>query len=535
MTETVELAETTTEKAKAQLKTAKKDLVVPSFGPKLLNGRWRAVKSGQRKLTGDRAWFTEKVADVILAQNAVGDQRDSFYTVRGQYGTKTIDIGGKKYPLKDEKVYDQFTGPVMENIQLLAGAPMQSLGIRAGPRGFIFAQDGSAYVPRKGITYNLDGSPVLYFDLADDGTRFQSKTRKVIHFEKAAGFERLTSGDISTMIETVFSTSQGQLSEAANKFLAQREKEGRQIYSVHDADAYGVQMGLLYGLASKNNAYMPSSFYAKSVLPLGLFPSIAQKMDLPPEDAAQRAMDLAKTNLTDMVKEKPDFRQDLDVLLKTGEQWEFQALNGVHEMASQVYLVEALRAREDEIKYVPPAAEIKKTILDAIKEEVNSFVNDQIRKYVENWFSETLGPELVKKLTVALESDVDEFIATMAKELPKLDKMDAEDLREAVKLKLVKQPAQYADRALRQVVSDVLSETFDIKAEIKADVKVAEASAEKELVINEPEIPDKPLTKDDISASIEKKMIRSDKAREEVVQRIRQAVETRFGKPDQTW
>lgn len=533
--EIVELSESSREDAKERLQEGKNALVVPSMRPQLLDGRWRAIEMRRRKLKGDRAWFTEKTADIIIAQNVMGDQRDVFYSLRGRYGTKTIIIGKKAYPLKEQKVYDLFTGDIMENVQLLAGSPMQSLGARAGPRGFIFGQDGQAFVPRKNITYNLNGSPVLYFDLADDKTTLTSRARKVIHFEKAAGFERLTSGDISTMLESIFSTSQGQLSEAAHKFLAQREKEGRNIYSVHDADPYGLQMMMLYGLASKNSAYMPTSFYAKRVTPLGLLPSIAQALDLPPEDLAPAALQTAKTNLRDMVVERTDLGEDLDVFLHDQTQWEFQALNAVHELAPQIYLVEALRAKGDDIKYVPSANEVKETLLTMIRASVEEFVDKQIADYAFSWLYNKTLPEVVKKLKVALASDIEVFISLMEKELPKLDELDEGDLREAVKLKLVENPKQYADEALKQVVDDILSQTFSVDTKIQVRVSIDKAKAETSLSITDPELPESPLTKDDISVSIEKEIIPDDESRDEVVKRIRGAIETRFGEPDLTW
>ena len=536
----IELAETDARTAKAALRAALKEGTVPGWTPELA-GRWRAVKTRDRALEGDRLWFTQRVAEAIISSTVVGDQRDIFYGVRGRYGDKTIAFYDAKrkrdvqVPLKDEKVYDLFTGPIMENEQLLAGAPMQSMGVRAGPRGFLFSQDGSAYVPRKGIRYELDGSPVLYFDLADDDTRFESRCRKVVHFEKAAGFERLTSGNISLMLEAIFSTSQGQLTEAAHKFLAQREAEGRQIYAVHDSDPYGVQMQMLYGLASKNSAYMPSSFYAKSVVPLGLFPSIADAMGLPPEDIADNARRLAETNLTDMAAERPELGEDVQVFKDTGQQWEFQALNALGEMAPQVYIAEALRARGDEIKHVPPAEEVRAAIVETIRGEIEEYVKGEIESYARAWLRDNVQPELVKRLTEALAADVQAFEDSVPGALASLEGVSAGDLREAVKKKLVENPAQFADRAMGQVVSDMLTERFAITAEIGCVPEVLGASAEASLEVAEPDAPDGPLTKDDIVGAIEERMVRDGAERAEIVGRIRPAVERRFGEPSQDW
>ena len=533
MEKVIEIKHTTLSEGKGAIKGALgKPLNVPSYGPQL-DGRWRAVSRGERELKGDRAWFVEKALKVIDRQTTVGDQRDVYYGLRGAFPTKTVGIGDKQHPLKSEKVYNLFTGDVMEYIQLLTGVTMQSFGIRAGPRGFIFSQDGQIYVPRKRITYNLDGSPVLYFDLADEGVSYEGPSKKVIHFEKAAGFERLTSGDISRYVEAIFSTSQGQLSEAANKFLAENEARGLKIYSMHDADPYGLQMNMLYGLASKNNAYMPTSFYAKGVTTLGLLPRVAKEIGLLPEDIAEQGMKIVNTNISDMVKERPELREDYEIMRDEGGQWEIQALNGLHELASQIYIVEALRIKNDEIKHVPE--DVATPIKDRVREKAREYADNAIDRHVRDFINEKIYPQLLEQIRVELAPTIDEFSGLVGEQVAKLDSMDASQLREAVKLKLVKTPQQYWDDAVRQVVNDMLDQKFEVTSDIEFTTDVKSTSADTSVTVSDPEYPDKTLTKDDITEAIEKRIITKSPERQPIVTRIRGALEKVFGEPRQDW
>lgn len=501
---------------------------VPKWSPRLLEGRWRALKLGVEKLDADEDKMIKASMEIIASQTMVGDQRDVYYSIRGSHPEWTYH----NKPLKSKEVYNAYTSSIMEKIQTATNLTMQSFGVRAGPRGYITG-DGQIYIPRKKINVRLNAMPALTFDLCDEGTEFYSNARKVIHFEKAAGFERLVSGDIVQMIEAMFSTSQGYLVEAANKLLADMERRGLRIYAVHDGDPHGLQMQLMYGLASKSNAYMPTAFYPQKVNILGFYPRVGKALNLPAEEVGEEHKRIIP-NLEKIIEEHPAFKPDLDII-KEGSQWEFQALNAIDEVAAQIYLVEALRVKGDEIKYVPSAEKIKEEMLENIREIFSGFIDRKIEQFVDNWFSAKLRSRLITRLKELLAEDISEWNEKASQEYEKLEDMDAEDLREAIKLGLCRDPTKYWDNVFSSVRNSMVHTSFDILAEPEIEVVLKEAKVDKEVEVDAPELPDKPLTKDNIVESIEKRIIGRAEKRGKIVGRIRAALELLFGKPEQRW
>ena len=501
-----------------------KPILVPRVRKELLNGRWRAIEQCMSKLDPEVEKMVKAAMEIIAQTNTITTQRDVYYGIRGTHPMWTY----RGMDLKEDKVYNAFTGTIMEKIQLYTGLTMQSLGVRAGPRGYIKG-DGYISTPLRG-TIKLQAMPALDFDLVDADVKLMTNARKVIHFEKDAGFSKIASGNIAKMIEAIFSTSQGYLVEAANKFLADSERRGMQVYCIHDADPHGMQMALMYGLASKNSAYMPTEFYPRKVKWLGLFPSVADKLGLPPEPIGDTHKKILP-NLQKIVQEHPQFKQEVETLIRRLEQWEFQALSGLSQYASPIYLIEALRVMGDEIKYVPEAEAVKDEILDRVLREVYEFVEMEIKRYAREYLEKNVLPELIKQLREKLASEIQEMEQLADREINRIKNVSPVSFREAVKFKLVQRPTRYWTDAVRVIVSEILSQKFDIDADINVSVNVRRASADTELTIFDLTVPTKPLTKDDIVEAIEARIYRDKR----LAMKIRQALESVFGKPNITW
>ena len=499
-------------------------ILVPRVRKELLNGRWRAIEQCMSKLDPEVEKMVKAAMEIIAQTDTITTQRDVYYGIRGTHPTWTY----RGMDLKEDKVYNAFTGTIMEKIQLFTGLTMQSLGVRAGPRGYIKG-DGWISTPLRG-TIPLRAMPALDFDLVDAGVEISTNARKVIHFEKDAGFSKIASEQIAKMIEAIFSTSQGYLVEAANKFLADSERRGMQVYCIHDADPHGMQMALMYGLASKNSAYMPTEFYPRNVKWLGLFPSVADRLGLPPEPIGDTHKKILP-NLQKIVQEHPQFRQEVETLVRRLEQWEFQALSGLSQYASPIYLVEALRVMGDEIKYVPKPEAVKDEILDRLLREVYDFVGDQIRRYARRFLDEHVLPELVRQLREKLAEKIQEMEQLAEREIGRIRAVQPSAFREAVKMKLVQRPTRYWTDAVRVIVNEILNQQFDIDADIVVNVNVRYATADTGLTIYNLTVPPRPLTKNDIVEAIEGRIHRDRR----LAMRIRQALESVFGTPDITW
>ncbi len=502
---------------------------IPRLSVDIINNRWRAYsKHGSLiELDPEVAKIVEAALEAIIRTDIIVDQRDIYYSLR--MGHPDWKLAG--HELKTEEAYNTFTGAIMEKLQLWTGYTMQSLGVRAGPRGFITGDQRSYFVLPTGQQIPVAASPVIKFNLVDEGVSLRTQARKLIHYEKSAGMDSLTINDMSTMIEALFMTSQGYNVEAATKLHADMEKRGLRLFVLGDADPHGISIQLMYGRASQSNAFMPDAFYPKKATLLGLFPRIARALNLPAEHVGDVHMRVVP-NLKKLMQEThPDMLPDAEVFEKYREQWEWQSLNGIDQYAPAIYMIEALRARNDEIKYVPEPTEIKQTLKDTIHQLVEEEVNDSIERYARDWLMDNLKPDFVEQLKSALEDQIRQFESDAERELAKLDRMNPDDLREAVKLKLVKNPKQYYTDAIRKVIADILSQRFVVEAKVDGSVEVNEASTDQNVTISNPEVPPQPLTKDDIVEAVESKITR----KQQLIQRIRQAVESVIGRPSQNW
>jgi hypothetical protein len=311
------------------------------------------------------------------------------------------------------------------------------------------------------------------------------------------------------------------------------EKRGLQLYVLGDADPHGMTIQMMYGRASKSNAYMPDSFYPKKATLLGLFPRVAAELGLPPEDVSPEHQKILP-NLRKLMQEtRPEMVGDVEIFENDLHKWEWQALSALDQYAPAIYMVEGLRAREDEIKYVPTSANCAATIEKVIEDDLNQFVEDQIESFARSWLMENLKPKLVDQLHADLADEIQEFKDEADSQMDVLRNMNPDDLREAIKLKLVKNPKQYWSDGCRKVINDILAEKFDIiNDSIQGTIDTQGATtAETSVAISAPEVPDQPLTKDDIVEAIEKRVT----GKQTLIHKIRDAIEKILGTPSQTW
>lgn len=502
---------------------------VPRMNIEIQNNRWQAFTTGCLvKLEPDVEKFVKAALEAILFANIIVDQRDIYYSIR--MGHPDWKIGG--HELKAEEAYNAFVGTIMEKLQLATGFTMQSLGVRAGPRGYITGDDRSYFILPNGKEIKISANPVIQFNLVDNGVDFKTNARKLIHYEKAAGMNSLLIENLPTMIEACFMTSQGYNVEAATKMHADMEKRGLRLFVLGDADPHGMSIQLMYGRASKSNAYMPDSFYPKTARLLGMFPRIAKELQLPPEHVADIHMRVVPNLRKIMSETNPAMLADADVFENERKQWEWQSLNGLGTEAPALYLVEALYAKGDEIKFVPEAEQMKQAMIGVIKEDLESYVNEKVESYARKWLNENLFPDLVNQLKTKFFKDkIDAFNEAAAKEIDKLNQLNAGDFREAVKLKLVKNPKQYYGDAARKVIDEITNKQFDIDAQIVADIDVEDAKVEQSVSIADMETPDQPLEKHDIIEAIEKRLTGKSK----LIQKLRDAIQKVIGVPSEDW
>lgn len=504
---------------------------VPRLSVDIINNRWRAYQKGEgnlHTLEPEIAKLVQAALEAIVKSDILMDQRDVYYSLRGKHPDWKIS----GHPLDTIQAYDCFVGKIMETVQLVTGYTMQSLGVRAGPRGYITGDDTSYFKLPSGLEIKISANPSLKFNLVDEGVEFHTHARKLIHYEKQAGMDALVVHDIPIMLESVFMTSAGYSVEAATKLHADMEKRGLPLWILGDADPHGLTMQCMYGRASKSNAYMPDSFYPKRCTLLGLFPRVAEELGLPAEKVTPEHQKILP-NLRKLAEEtRPEILGDVEIFEKKQRKWEWQALSAQDQYAPSIYLIESLYAKNDEIKFVPNAEKIKEQITNEIKDSIEQYIENQIDAYARKWLMENLKPKLVEQITDDLKGDIEAFNKEADEQLEVLKKMDPEDLREAIKLKLVNNPKQYWTNAIWKVIDDVLSKKFTVVADVKGDVDTeGTARADTQVTISQPEVPEQPLKKIDIITAIEKRVT----GKNMLIQKIRSAVQKVVGIPNEKW
>ncbi|HET7713402.1 MAG TPA: hypothetical protein VFK94_03340, partial [Patescibacteria group bacterium] len=506
-------------------------LGIPSVSP-VLTTRWQAQFKEKFLDPGESQKFLKEILDYVQTLNGITTQRAIYYAIRGRHPEWTY----KGEPLGDG-FYEHLVMWLMEKIQLMTGMTMQAMGIWAAPRGYITG-DGTIQTATRGRA-PLNAKPALGFDMADTGMLLATHAKKVIHFEKDAGLESLTSGSFPRFVEAVFSTSQGQLTEAANKFLRECENRGMALYSVHDGDPSGIQMQLLYGMATKNNCYMPSEFYPTLVKPLGFYPSIGDALGLPPEDVTDKE-DKIFDNLLDLLEGKqknfPELRRfglvhEVDVIVTERKKWEFQALNAIHETAPKFYLLEGLRVHGDEIKHVPSAPSIKASVVEAARSTATQAADRAVEALASDLLASAV-PTLVEALKGALSTELEIFRLEVEKALRKLEAVDNEAFREYVKRQLVASPEKYAAQIINAMGGVVLSAVFNPKASISLSYEMEEVTSTMRVDVSPPRTDLPYTTKTALVDAIEKEIVKDAKTRTKIQSLIRGALEDRFGIPE---
>lgn len=315
-------------------------------------------------------------------------------------------------------------------------------------------------------------------------------------------------------------------------------------YLVENLHVHNCQMQMMYGMSSKSSCYMPSSFYPlpNTAKLLGLFPRVAQELGLPAEDCSETSRKIIP-NLRKLSDEHPEMIEEVDIIDNENKQWEFQALNGMGGSAPEIYLIESLRAKNDEIKHVPTEDNVKIQIINGIKNRRDNYIEFYLNRFLDDWFNRSGGlkDELKGKLREILKPQIDQFNEDSTRDIAQLENVEAEDFRETVKQHLVDNPKQYwSNVASHMVYSSSFSGglpnfKFEITAEPQVTVTLGDTKVEVDGTIEMPEPPVEPLTKNDIVDSIETQMVPDESTRTELREKIRQALETILGEPELEW
>ena len=299
----------------------------------------------------------------------------------------------------------------------------------------------------------------------------------IIHLEKQAAASRLIEMGFSKLTNSLITTTGGNFTRAVY-CLAERFHEQRNMLFFCDGDAYGNDMlrTLEYGsMASRHltpDQAFPSSQFG-NIYPAGLFPSVAERLDIQNDVEQKRPM----SNL--VTKRRVDFlkahglvdERDLDTW-ERDHTYELESLStkffstkldkeGKHPpVGLGIYLVEFMRLKGIPLKPQPPEDDqtllddFEQAALEDLKDEIDTAISDKapvesLKEVVEKKFQEVMD-DVAKKI---YDENAEEFRSW-------IEEVTAEQIREKV-------AEQYQKDPKREIFS-----LADIAKEMKANLSI---------------------------------------------------------------
>ena len=246
---------------------------------------------------------------------------------------------------KDQKQSDD----VLDDIACMLGCTRNSLNIVASEKGLVvgrlaFTEAGDLIdCTRMGISGKAIPPHI------DKVENIVSDAKFILIVEKDAAFQRLAEDRFYNDYPCIIITAKGQPDLATRLFLRRLQSELRlPALGLVDSDPYGLKILSVYMSGSKAMSHDAASLTTRGIVWLGIRPSDLDRYDIPAEcRLPMTASDIAtgqKLLEADFIKKNPEWVKELELMIKTREKAEIQALSsrGVQYL-SQVYLPSKLR------------------------------------------------------------------------------------------------------------------------------------------------------------------------------------------------
>ncbi|CAN4121613.1 unnamed protein product [Withania somnifera] len=160
----------------------------------------------------------------------------------------------------------------------------------------------------------------------------QSDALYILLVEKDAAFMRLSEDRFYNRFPCIIVTAKGQPDVAMRLFLRKTKMElNLPVLALVDNDPYGLKILSVYGCGSKNMWYDSGNLTTPDIKWLGISPSDLDKYKIP-----EQWKDLLEE---DFVKKNPAWVEELNLMVKTKQKAEIQALSSFgFQYLSEVYL-----------------------------------------------------------------------------------------------------------------------------------------------------------------------------------------------------
>jgi meiotic recombination protein SPO11 len=241
---------------------------------------------------------------------------------------------------------------VLDDVSCMLGCTRSSLNVVASEKGvvvgrLVFFEDGDRIdctkmgVGGKAIPPNID-------KVRD----FTSDALFILLVEKDAAFMRLAEDRFYNRFPCIIITAKGQPDVATRLFLKKMKTDLKiPVLGLVDSDPYGLKILSVYLSGSKNMSYDSSNLTTPDIKWLGVRPTDLDKYKIPEQCRLPMTDQDIKTGKDlleeDFIKKDPNWIRELQLMVKTKEKAEIQALSSFgFQYLSEVYLPMKIQQRD---------------------------------------------------------------------------------------------------------------------------------------------------------------------------------------------
>ena len=263
-----------------------------------------------------------------------------------QLCTKNIHVTKRDLFYTDVKLFQDQTqsDSVLDDVSCMLGCTRSSLNVIASEKGvvvgrLIFSDNGDMIdctkmgMGGKAIPPNIDRVGDM-----------QSDALFILLVEKDAAYIRLAEDRFYNRFPCIIVTAKGQPDVATRLFLRKMKTELKlPVLALVDSDPYGLKILSVYGCGSKNMSYDSANLTTPDIKWLGIRPSDLDKYSIPEQCRLPMTEQDIKTGKDlleeDFVKKNPGWVEELNLMVKTKQKAEIQALSSFgFQYLSEVYL-----------------------------------------------------------------------------------------------------------------------------------------------------------------------------------------------------
>lgn len=233
---------------------------------------------------------------------------------------------------------------VLDDLSCMLGCTRTSLHVVASEKGVVVGR----------LTFTEDGDDIDCRRMGVGGkaippniskvTNIQSDALFILLVEKDAAFMRLAEDRFYNDYPSIIITAKGQPDVATRLFLRKLKLTLKiPVLALVDSDPYGLKILSVYMKGSMNMSYDSSNLTTPDIKWLGVRPSDLDRFNIPQQCRLAMTDEDIKTGKKlleeDFIRCNPEWVKELELMLKTKEKAEIQALSSFgFQYLSQVYL-----------------------------------------------------------------------------------------------------------------------------------------------------------------------------------------------------